>query len=90
MFTQVTTLAITYYSHLRQNKQERSNYNIEPLHEPFCSLLYISSALARRLDRVKILKRIVNKIRTWIKGSKHCSNSSHANDTELESFNKEL
>jgi len=29
-------------------------------------------------------------MRTWIKGSKHCSHSSHANDMELESFNKEL
>jgi len=54
------------------------------------SCILVQHSLDRRLDRVKILKRIVNKIRTWIKGSKHCSNSSHANDTELESFNKEL
>ena len=50
---------------------------------------YISLAFARRLDKLNILKRIVNKrICTGIKGSQQCSNSSHAYDIELDFINE--
>ena len=50
---------------------------------------YISLALALHLDKLKVLKQVVNKrVCTGIKGSQQCSDSSHAYDIVFDFVNE--